>query len=270
MNQPQSNLPLPAVNNQGRSPFDQIRRTDHTGEYWLARDLQPLLGYSKWEDFRNSIERAKVAIANSGQTAELHASERPEAVVTSGNAPNVTRLNYKLTRYGAYMIAMNGDPRKPEVAAAQTYFAVKAREAETAAVAAPALPQDYEEALVALLGKVRENKALEAENKVLAPKAGKWDQFLNSEGLIGMRETADLFGVDVKVLTNWLVDINIFRRQVSQQNRARNLPRKPHQDSGCFDVRIETANGWNFPTAYVTAKGLDLISDMWERRNPAA
>ncbi|WP_051820438.1 phage antirepressor KilAC domain-containing protein [Streptomyces flavochromogenes] len=266
MNQPQSNLPQPAVNNQGRSPFDQIRRTDDTGEWWSARDLQPLLGYLRWEDFRNSIERAKVAINNSGQTADLHASERPEA----SGPTNQLRLNYKLTRYGAYMVAMNGDPRKAEVAAAQTYFAIQTRKAETAAIAAPALPQDYEEALVALLGQVRQTKALEAENKVLAPKAGKWDQFLNAEGLIGMRETADLFGVDVKVLTNWLVEINIFRRQVSQQNRARNLPRKPHQDSGCFDVRIETANGWNFPTAYVTAKGLDLISDMWERRNPAA
>lgn len=266
MNQPQSNLPLPAVNNQGRSPFDQIRRTDHTGEWWSARDLQPLLGYLRWERFEDAIERARVAIDNSGQTADLHVSRRREVVPQGG----AMRTDFKMTRYGAYMVAMNGDPRKPEVAAAQTYFAVKTREAETAAIAAPALPQDYEEALVALLGKVRENKALEAENKVLAPKAGKWDQFLNAEGLIGMRETADLFGVDVKVLTNWLVEINIFRRQVSQRGGARNLPRKPHQDSGCFDVRIETANGWNFPTAYVTAKGLDLISDMWERRNPAA
>lgn len=267
MNQPQSNLPLPAVNNRGRSPFDQIRRTDDTGEWWSARDLMPLLGYLRWERFEDAIERTRAALGNSGQSADLHVSRRREALGLN----NQMRSDYKLTRHGAYMIAMNGDPRKPEVAAAQTYFAVQTRKAETAAIAAPALPQDYEEALVALLGKVRENKALEAENKVLAPKAGKWDQFLNAEGLIGMRETADLFGVDVKVLTNWLVEINIFRRQVSQQNRgARNLPRKPHQDSGCFDVRIETANGWNFPTAYVTAKGLDLISDMWERRNPAA
>jgi DNA-damage-inducible protein D len=257
-----SNLPATG-GNSGGSPFDAIRRQDETGEYWLARDLQPLLGYLRWEDFRNSVERAMAAIANSGQTPELHASERPEA---SGRA---TRLNYKLTRYGAYMVAMNGDPRKPEVAAAQTYFAIQTRKAETAAIATPALPQDYEEALVALLSQVRETKALAAENKVLAPKAGKWDQFLASDGLIGMRATADLLGVDVKVLTGWLVEIKIFRRQVSQSGGARNLPRKPHQDSGLFTVKMENCNGWIRPVAYATAQGLDLIADMWEKRAAA-
>ena len=78
-----------------------------------------------WEDFRNSIERAKAAIANTGESAHLHASERPELVRSGNNASYVKRLNFKLTRYGAYMVAMNGDPRKPEVAAAQTYFAVQ-------------------------------------------------------------------------------------------------------------------------------------------------
>ncbi|MGH4028508.1 phage antirepressor KilAC domain-containing protein [Actinomycetota bacterium Odt1-20B] len=109
-------------------------------------------------------------------------------------------------------------------------------------------------------------EALEAANKILAPKAGKWDRFLAADGLIGMREMADLFNVDVRVLTSWLVEINIFRRSTSQSGGARNLPRKPHQDSGLFVVKTETRNGWMFPVAYVTAKGLDLIADLWERR----
>lgn len=263
-----NSLPTPHISNAG-SPFDAIRREDANGEWWSARDLMPLLGYLRWERFVDSIERARTAIGNSGQTADLHASRLRETVVTSGNLPNALRLNYKLTRYGAYMVAMNGDPRKPEVAAAQTYFAVQTRNAETAAAAAPALPQDYEEALIALLGKVRQNKALEAENKVLAPKAGKWDEFLAADGLIGMRETADLFHVDVRAFTAWLVEINLFRRQTSRQG-GRNLPRKSYCDSGLFVTKMETRNGWNFPVAYVTSKGLDLIDDLWKQRPSAA
>jgi DNA-damage-inducible protein D len=246
------------------SPFDRIRRTDEHGEWWSARDLQPLLGYLRWEDFRNSIERAKIAINNSGQTADLHASERSEA---SGRT---ARTNYKLSRYGAYMVAMNGDPRKAEVAAAQTYFAVQTRKAETAAVATPALPQDYEEALVALLGKVRENKALEAENKVLVPKAGKWDAFLNTDGLCGMTELADLLHTDVRSLTGWLVTVGVFRKQTSRWGGNRNMPRKSFQDSKHFTVKQETRNGINYPTAYATAQGIDLVVDMWSKRSSAA
>ena len=270
MAQPNTSAPIPVGNGGGTSPFDQIRREDSAGEWWSARDLMPLLGYQRWERFEDSIERARVAIVNSGQAAELHISRRREPVMTSGNAPATWRGNFKLTRYGAYMVAMNGDPRKDEVAAAQTYFAVQTRKAETATSPAPALPQDYEEALVELLGKVRENKALTAENKVLAPKAGKWDRFLSSEGLIGMRETADLFGVDVRELTGWLVEINIFRRQTSRSGGGRNLPRKAYQDSSYFEIRMETKNGFNFPVAYVTSKGLDLIDDLWKQRPHAA
>jgi DNA-damage-inducible protein D len=256
-------LPEPRAGTPAPSPFDQIRRTDADGEWWSARDLQPLLGYLRWEDFRNSIERAKVAITNSGQTADLHASERPEA---SGST---LRLNYKLTRYGAYMVAMNGDPRKAEVAAAQTYFAVQTRKAETAAITAPALPQDYEEALVALLGKVRENKELEAVNKVLAPKAGKWDTFMNADGLIGMTAIADMLGMPVKDLTNWLVEVGMFRKQKSRFGSNQNMPRRMYQSSGLFTIKMETNGKVFYEVAYATADGADFIIDTWEKRTAA-
>lgn len=116
----------------GESPFDAIRRTDEHGEYWSARDLMPLLGYTKWERFEDAIDRAGIAAANAGGSAAGGAISRlREVVTTSASTPDRERVNYRLTRYGAYLVAMNGDPRKPEISAAQTYFAVKTREAET-------------------------------------------------------------------------------------------------------------------------------------------
>lgn len=270
MNSHDNSLPTPALGS-ATSPFDQIRRQDETGEWWSARELMPLLGYLRWERFVDSIERARIAMANAGQTADLHASRRREPVATSGNLPDAERLNFKLTRYGAYMVAQNGDPRKPEVAAAQTYFAVKTREAELATTTtALALPQDYEEALVALLDRVRENKALAAENKVLAPKAGKWDEFCNAEGLIGMTALADVLGTHVRGLTEWLVEKNIFRKQLSRFGSNHNMPRRGFQQSGHFTVKFESNGRVSYEVAYATPKGADLVADMWAARSSAA
>lgn len=106
------------------TPFDVVRHVDASGEWWSARDLMGLLGYAKWERFADAIDRACVAITNAGSASDLHASRRREAVGMT------ERMNYRLTRYGAYMVAMNGDPRKSEVASAQAYFAVQTRKAE--------------------------------------------------------------------------------------------------------------------------------------------
>jgi hypothetical protein len=118
------------ANTEGASPFDQIRQVDADGnEYWLARQLQPLLGYTQWRRFEETIERAKLACQNSGYSVDNHFADAGNLVKRPQGGGN-RQSDYKLSRYACYLTAMNGDPRKPEIAAAQTYFAVKTREAE--------------------------------------------------------------------------------------------------------------------------------------------
>lgn len=117
------------------SPFDAIKRTDERGDWWSARELMPLLGYRKWDKFEDSVERARVSIETTGMDPDAEASRRREAY---GRTRQVG-ANYRLTRHGAYITAMNGDVRKPEIAAAQAYFAAKAREAEVGRELAPKL-----------------------------------------------------------------------------------------------------------------------------------
>ncbi|MFW9060343.1 BRO family protein [Corynebacterium striatum] len=118
---------LAPVISEPPSPFDAIKNTDtETGtEFWSARDLMPLMGYPRWNEFKVPLERAmKSAEVQGNDVATLF---RGSAEKTSGRP----REDFHLTRFAAYLVAMNGDPNKPEVAAAQAYFAVKAREAET-------------------------------------------------------------------------------------------------------------------------------------------
>jgi DNA-damage-inducible protein D len=110
--------------------FEQIKKVDENGiEYWTARELMPLLGYSKWENFKEVINKAQKACLNSAQDVENHFADIGKMVhIGSGTVRKVG--DYKLDRYACYLIAQNGDPTKAEIATAQTYFAIQTRRQE--------------------------------------------------------------------------------------------------------------------------------------------
>ena len=107
----------------------KIRFDETDIEYWLARELMPLLGYERWENFEKAIKRSMESCETSGITVTDHFREVTKMVqLGSGSKRNVR--DYMLTRYACYLIAQNGDPKKAEIAFAQSYFAVQTRKQE--------------------------------------------------------------------------------------------------------------------------------------------
>ncbi len=127
--------------------LDQIKRVEQDLEYWSARELMPLLGYETWRMFSKALDRAKESCKKSDQYVKNH-FVGADKMVTTGSGAMRNIEDCLLTRYACYLVAQNGDPRKVEIAQAQTYFAIQTRKQE--------LSEQY----------LEENKRLESRAKL--------------------------------------------------------------------------------------------------------
>ena len=117
--------------------FEDIKHIDEEGnEYWLARELMPLLGYTLWQRFSNAINKAMENCENSNHNVSDHFIGADKMINLAKGAQRKI-LDYKLSRYACYLIVLNCDPRKKVIALAKTYFAIQTRKQEL-------MERDYE------------------------------------------------------------------------------------------------------------------------------
>jgi len=119
----------PAIIQRLHKNFEDYVNIQDGVEFWFARDLQKLLGYTQWRNLLNVIEKAKESCKNSNHEISDHFADVSKMAVLGLGTERVVE-DIKLTRYACYLIAQNGDPRKEEIAFAQSYFAVQTRKQE--------------------------------------------------------------------------------------------------------------------------------------------
>ncbi|AVI03675.1 antirepressor [Gordonia phage Confidence] len=253
----------------GGSPFDAGRTPCPQGgeDRWSARWLMEQMSYDKWQNFEQVIERAKIAAHNQGFNV------RTLFTASSKKGAGRPQTDYQLTRFAAYLVAMNGDPRKREVAAAQAYFAVKTHQAEVAEVKT-LTPLEYARKLVDAEERVEveqaKNRALSARIEKDAPLVAKAEAHSGSDSSVHRQEFAR------EVITWGLRQRNI---TIKQEHVMRFLGhiglfiRGERTDTGhatadalkrglAFTDKGTAKNGHAWATGKLTARGQDYA---WRR-----
>jgi len=150
-------------------------------EYWLARELQELLGYSDWRNFLNAVDKAKESCKTTGEDVLDHFVDVTK-MVKIGSGAERKQDDIMLTRYACYLIAQNGDPKKEQIAFAQSYFAIQTRKQEL------------------LEERIRLNERLQAREKLAATETelskNIYERGVDNKGFANIRSKGDwaLFG----------------------------------------------------------------------------
>lgn len=215
------------------SPFDKIRRERPDGsEYWSARELMSLLGYETWQRFAETIERARVACELAGGSTSMNFSD-----VAKNSGPGRPAQDVELSRFACYLVAMRGDERKPEIAAALTYFAIKTREAEVRQELS-----EREQALMLarqlLAADARAGRAeaslvvADRQRELDAPKVEAFDDFLDDAGRRTLVEFGKMRGMlgPEKIIA--------FMTQIGMLRIDNGLPIQEHINRGRLVVNV--------------------------------
>lgn len=228
--------------------FEALRHVHaEGGEYWSARELFPVLEYSRWEKFKQLIEKAKIACATAGATVSDHFHLEVKMVdLGSGSKREIE--DYHLSRYACYLIVQNGDPSKPVIALGQTYFAIQTRRQELADDAAfKALSE--EDRRLFLRNELREhNKALVETAKQAGVRTGLDYAIFQNHGYKGLYGGMDAKAIHAhkglkknqKILDHMgstELAANLFRAtQAEEKIRRENITGKTAANSAHYEV----------------------------------
>ncbi|MCX4778190.1 phage antirepressor KilAC domain-containing protein [Streptomyces sp. NBC_01264] len=247
----------------GSSPFDKIMHVDINGEErWSARDLQQLMGYASWQDFDKVVVRARDGL----DTTEVNSLDHfmgAHKVIKGGRWGNQQAADYRLTRLGAYQVALAGDSRKPEVAAAKLYFAVQTRRAEVAQAAVPDISTSRG---VLEMASILHETALklvktELELEQAKPKVEAFEHWQDEKDNVRLRQVAKEIGVKESELRERLIeDHYVFAYPHPEDQRRMQYDVYADRNSGRFAfVRESLPNGSWTRTLLLTPKGAEWV-----------
>ncbi len=216
-----------------KSSFDSIMQKEEQVEYWLARDLQKCLGYKTWENFETTIQRAMDSVKTSGIEPTDHFREVTKMVPLGSGAQRKVK-DYMLTRYACYLIAQNGDPKKEEIAFAQSYFAVQTRK------------QELIEERIAYMERINVRDQLKASEKRLSQNI--YERGVDEKGFARIRskgdqalfggystqDMKDRYGIKSGPLADHLPTLTIAAKNLATEMTNYNVEENNLQGEGCI------------------------------------